>query len=225
MFNWVDILIATWILYSIIIGLKSGLVSTLFDFFGFIVAFIVAKFYAHPIMTWMETNSSAFAKFKGNLFNDIVSSTGGGSPTSNLSNAASGFVFPDNIEGQIMKAFFNGANSKPIQAQSERFTESILNMSTFIMVLVLMLVVIAVLKLVLNQFAKLPLLKEVNHLTGGLIGALKGFVGVSVLFALVVFISPMLSKTGLINAIQGSYLGGFFYNDNVIIYLISWLQK
>lgn len=226
MFNWIDILIATWILYCVVVGLRAGLVSTLFDFFGLIIAVITAKLYYNPISSWLETHVKMYAELRSRIFADLLKTTGSTDATTNgISHATSGFVFPTNLENMFLKTINRANGAQPMEAQSQNFAEFVMGMSTFIMVLVGLLIVLGIVKLILNQFAKLPLIKEVNHLSGGIIGLAKGLISISIIMAVIIFISPMLSKTGLINSIEGSYLGQIFYNNNVIIYLLSWLQR
>ena len=68
-----------------------------------------------------------------------------------------------------------------------------------------------------SLFTDLPIVKQFDK-TGGIIyGLLKAFVIVSVLLAILSFISPMIEQTGIIVAIHKSFIGSLLYDHNILL--------
>ena len=66
----------------------------------------------------------------------------------------------------------------------------------------------------------LPIIKQFDKLGGIIYGLVEAFVVVYALLAVLSFISPVVSGTGILDAIQKSFIGSVMYNNNLLLKLI-----
>ncbi len=91
----------------------------------------------------------------------------------------------------------------------------ILTVITAVVFLVIFAISNAVLSIgvsVVNKIFKLPVLKGINRLLGGITGAVKGAVGVTVLCAVLMVVSQLFAESPLQAAVDGSKITQFIWN-------------
>ena len=108
---------------------------------------------------------------------------------------------------------------------SHRISEWIINGSSFMLIVFGVIAVLSLLTIFLDQVMKLPLLKEANKLGGIAVGVIRGAFSVLVMMTIITFILPFMHGTWLISAIENSQIAIYFYNNNLLLYLIYYLLR
>ena len=87
----------------------------------------------------------------------------------------------------------------------------------FIAIFIIVRIVLALVKIVSKLIDKIPGLKQINKLGGGICGAIEGIIIVYAIFAVISMISPIISNTIILEQIYNSNIGSIMYNNNMIL--------
>ena len=63
----------------------------------------------------------------------------------------------------------------------------------------------------------MPILKQIDHLGGAIVGAVEGIIIVYFIFAIISTMSPIFKNTKVLEQIDDSYVGKMMYNNNIIM--------
>ena len=128
-------------------------------------------------------------------------------------------VIVNYINDQIEKAG-DEAKTAIVDATARDVTVTIINAASWVVLFILSRIILMFIKGLANLITKLPVIKQFDKLGGIIYGLLEGLVIIYILLAIVSFISPMLSETGIIKGIQDSFVASIFYNNNLLLKLI-----
>ena len=73
----------------------------------------------------------------------------------------------------------------------------------------------------LKFLTKLPVIKSVNSILGGVLGGVYGILIIYILLALLAFSAAFGSESALIKSVNESYVGAELYENNFIVDFIS----
>ena len=93
-------------------------------------------------------------------------------------------------------------------------------MGVLIVLFVVSRIILVFIKGLTQLITKLPIIKQFDKLGGILYGLLEAFIIIYVILAILSFVSPMISQTGILQAIENSFLGSIMYNNNLLLKLI-----
>ena len=222
MINWVDVVIAVLLIYNLIRGLTLGFIRLVFGIMGYIVAFFVSKEYYKIATDYMLDNFHFFTEFKENIAIKVKESFAGGeiSPADMSSAVTDGFKLPKLLGIDLEKAL--NVNAAPnFSAVASNISDFIIYGIGFLLVFLLVLFAIKIIGIILNAFAELPIIKEFNRLGGFLFGGVKGILFVFLIMTVVTFLTPVIADTGIMESIQSSKYGIYFYNNNILLRFIN----
>lgn len=229
--NWMDIVVLLIIGVQTFQSFRVGMVRSVISLAGWFVALIAAKIYYKLVATYMVANFKVFSGLEENLYEAF---------TKNL-----------NSKAQLQQATQTGALGGPLQLpkvlgglsknlvdQSQdmvnqmvygdlahRISEMIINGLAFMSIVFVILIALNLVMYLAEVIVHLPLLKEANRLGGLVVGLLRGAVSVLVVMTIITFVLPFMEKTWLIDAVQNSQIAIYFYNNNLLLYLIYYLLR
>lgn len=231
MFNWVDVIIAIILIYNLFKGFTKGFVRSIAGLLGYFVCIVIAKIYYKSVAIYISTEYKWFLDLKTSISNRIISSFSSSSSSGQLASEGSdplvlnSLNLPSNIKGDFLGFFTELRGMKSGVSSAERFADYfssfILNGLAFLLIFLVCLIIIMLAAKILDSFVKLPLFKQVNQLSGILFGGIKGCLIVYLIMTVVVFTSPIMSATALMDGIRTSILGDFFYNYNIFLFIID----
>ncbi len=231
MLNWVDIVISLILIYNIFRGFTKGFVRSVAGLLGYVVSLILARAYYKSTAIYISTEYTWFRNVKLSISNHIKSSfssspnAGYISPDTIDMGMLNNLNLPSNIKGEITNFFteFTSMNTggNAIDRFADYFSGFILNGIAFLLIFFACLFIIKIIALILDSFVKLPILKQVNQLSGIIFGAIKGFIIVYLIMTIVVFSTPIVSNTFVMDSIKASVIGNFFYNYNIFLFIID----
>lgn len=229
--NYMDLFVLLIIGFETFRSFKQGMVRSVVSLAGWVVALIAAKLYYKLVAVYLVTHFKIFENLEQNLYTAF---------TKNLSSQAQLQQASDTgaLGGAIQLPKVLGGISKDLAAKSQdtinqmvygdlshRLAEMIINGLSFMAIVLVILAVLSLFTYVADGIMHLPLLKEANKLGGLVIGLLRGSVAVLVVMTMITFILPFMEKTWLIDSIQNSQIAIYFYNNNILLYLIYYLLR
>lgn len=196
-----DLIVILVIALFTFIGYKQGLVKTAIKILAFFIALVVSLMLYKTIGNVIMKNTQVDEQIQ----NTIVSK-----------------VLPEDYEEklEILPDVLVESGETTVNELSKNVTEKIIYGVVFIVLFVVLKIALKFVTLLTDLITKLPVIKQFDK-TGGIVyGVAKGFIIVTVIFAVISLISPMLDAK-YINAINNSYLSAMLYNHNLLIGLIK----
>lgn len=196
-----DLIVILVIALFTFIGYKQGLVKTAIKILAFFIALIVSLMLYRTIGNVIMKNTQVDEQIQ----NTIVSK-----------------VLPEDYEEklEVLPDALVESGETTVNELAKNVTEKIIYGVVFIVLFVVLKIALKFVTLLTDLITKLPVIKQFDK-TGGIVyGVAKGFIIVTVIFAVISLISPMLDAK-YINAINNSYLSAMLYNHNLLIGLIK----
>ena len=207
----VDIIILAIIILSIILGRHKGLTVCLVNFFSLIIALVVALMAYKPISNHLYETSI------GENLKQVIKQ--------NIPMSEEDFqVSDDSILPEGMKNYINTqtqnvntTKDEAIENVSTELSKEIINIVSFVIVFIVVRLALLVVKIVSKIITKLPILKQIDHLGGAIVGAVEGIIIVYFIFAIISTMSPIFKNTKVLEQVNDSYVGKMMYNNNIIM--------
>lgn len=208
----VDIIIILIVAMATFAGIKKGLISCVIDILAVIIALILAVILCRPITNVIvqETNFDESIKqtISQNIpLNDVDFKV---EENSNLPKPIVDYI-------NEITANVNTSKEDAIEVLSTELTMGIISVIVFIAIFIIVRIVLALVKIVSKLIDKIPGLKQINKLGGGICGAIEGIIIVYAIFAVLSMISPIISNTIILEQIYNSNIGSIMYNNNMIL--------
>ena len=100
---------------------------------------------------------------------------------------------------------------------AKELSSGIISVIVFIAIFFIVRIILALVKIVAKIIDKIPGLKQINKLGGGICGAIEGLIMIYAILAILSMISPIISNTVIIEQIYNSNIGSLMYNNNLIL--------
>jgi len=218
-----DYVIIALIVIFALIGLKSGLLKTVYKIFSYIASFYLAIKLSKPVAGWFKDTGvyngikNAVEKLFGNLnidFSGVTDPSNAGS----IKEALAGAPFPDNLKDIIADAA-----SKSTENVVNLMANIVEGITTFILVLICGIVLFILLRIMfwlaghlVKGIAEIPIIKQVDRVSGFVLGA---FIGVGVVYMLGLLLTYTATFSNLdfvYKNIEEGVIAPFFYNNNIL---------
>lgn len=198
----IDLGILLIILISTFIGYKKGLIKVAFGLLSFVIALIIALLLYKPISNFITNYTPIPEKIETQIENRISSA--------------------DDKETQnFVSNYYRNIKNASTSLIAHNITTSIINISSALIVFILSRILLFFLKFSTDLIAKLPLIKQFNHIGGFLYGLLAGFLVIYLLFTLITIIAPIVNLNNMITLINSSIIGNIMYNNNIIFMFLN----
>lgn len=231
MFNWVDVVIAIILIYNLFRGFTVGFIRSVAGIVGYIISGVLAKMYYKSTAIYIAHEYKWFVDLKISISNHIKSSfylnqnAGSINPETIDPAILNNLNIPSNIKGEVLNFFTEftsmSTGGNAVDRFADYFSSFILNGIAFLLIFFVCLIAIKLLSMLLDTFVKLPVLKQVNQLSGIIFGGIKGCLIVYLIMTIVIFTTPIVSNTTVMESVQLSTLGSFFYNYNIFLFIID----
>lgn len=202
MFFIVDLIIIAIILLFTFLGYKRGLIKLAIKLCTFIIAVIIAVMFYKPIADSIIINTEIDESIQGTIISNILPEGVSENEEIDLSN---------NLPSIIIENSENTVNSI-----ATSISTTLIETVCLLVIFVFVKIVLKFVTFLADLIAKLPILKQFNELGGTIYGILEGLLIVFVVFAVISLIAPLID-TSILEAINGSTLGAFLYNNNILL--------
>ena len=203
------------------IGFFRGFSEFLFQVISLLITIGVVFFAYKPVANVVmdtQLDEKIYSVVYENLANTPIAE--GEEISTENTNMSKGIV--STINGYIAEAKEN-AEQNVLEFVSNKIAIIVVYAITAVALFVIVHLVLFFIRIALDIMGSLPLLREGNQVLGLVIGVIKGILLVYLLLALASGLSPILSRFGIIDAIESSKVSSILYNNNIIIDIIHKL--
>ena len=203
------------------IGFFKGFSEFIFQVISLLITIGVVFFAYKPVANVVmdtQLDEKIYSVVYENLSNTPIAE--GEEINTENTNMSKGIV--NTINGYIAEAKEN-AEQNILEFVSNKIAIIVVYAITAVALFVIVHLVLFFIRIALDIMGSLPLLREGNQVLGLVIGVIKGILLVYLLLALASGLSPILSKFGIIDAIESSKVSSILYNNNIIIDIIHKL--
>lgn len=185
------------------LGAKKGLIKVAFKIISFVLAILISFFLYKPVSNIIINNTSLHQKLEASI-NDRISS-------SDMTQKETNSLFSN---------YYKASKSATISIVARDVATIIINASVVLIVFIVSRIILGLFKFSGDIIAKLPLIKQVNHLGGFLYGLIKGFLIVYAAFAIISLSASLLDLNSFISLINASIISNIMYNNNLIFMIL-----
>ncbi|MCD6322930.1 MAG: CvpA family protein [Clostridiales bacterium] len=206
-----------------LVGLKSGLLKTIYKMVSYVASFYLAIKLSRPVAGWFEGTGvyngikEAVEKLISNLninFSGVTDVTN----AEEIKEAIAQTPFPDNFKELIANALAKASNST--MNMMDNFVESI---TSFILIILCGIILFIILRILfwlaghlIKGISEIPIIKQVDRISGFILGAAIG-IAVVYLLGLLLTYTATWEKLGFVyKNIEEGTIAPFFYNDNIL---------
>lgn len=193
----IDLCILMIIALSTFIGFKKGFIKVAFRLISFILALIIALVLYKPVSNFINNYTPIPNKIESKIESRISSSNK--EETNNL--VANYYKNIRNISTTVI---------------AKNITNSIVNISSILIVFLLSRLLLMFLRISTDLIAKLPLIKQFNHIGGFIYGLLAGFFIIYLFFTIITLLAPIINLNNIIKLINSSIIANIMYNNNIL---------
>ncbi len=213
----IDIVAILIIIIAAFVAYKKGFVKTFFGFISTIIAIVLAFSFYKLVATYLINNTEI-----GDVISNNITSM------FNISGENTIIKVDDNtskiIENlpEAVNQFvdFEEIKQNTVQTIGEKLAVSIINILAWIIIYVIVRLVLWIVIAVLDGIMQLPFLKEINNLSGLVLGALMGLFRIYLILAMIYFVTNIANIEFIIEGINTSTLVSGMYYNNLLISLI-----
>ncbi len=231
--NIIDIVILVIVGASVIIGLYRGFVHTLLSVACCLVSVVVAFSYA-PKLAAMVSGSEGVSSTLA-TYTDAVTRVGdyslASTPVNQLNDGViqqvlDSVALPESIasilRGNLKNQAFDGTGLTTVNDYVSNTVVAVaVNVLCFIAIYALCYMVLSVVVSLIDHVFKLPLLKQMDWLAGGVFGLLRGGLLLYVIFLLIPILSTIIPLDAFNDLLAQSTLAPIFQSDGFFAQVIS----
>lgn len=213
----IDLIIVGIILLCVGLGYKKGLAKCAIKILSFVIALVVVAILYKPVSNLVIQNTEIDENIQNSVINLIgkdVSEEGKVKEDSNL---------PKTMVEHINKEVENAvgeARDNIVKNVAQEISVVTINIAVAIALFILVRIALIFVSALSKIITDLPVIKQVDKLGGIAYGVLKAGIIIFAIFAFISFISPMIEQTGIVVAINKSFIGGMLYNNNLLLKII-----
>lgn len=222
MFNIVDVIGIIIVLICAFIAYKRGFVKTFFGFISTFVAIALAFALCNwgvqiikentEIDEWLESTLTTALKPSADEENSTQKEN---EEENSLENSLKDL--PENIKNFVgLEEYKENAKNTVI----ENSKEIILKILSWIIIYLVVRIALFIVCLICDGIMSIPFLKQINNLTGLILGLILGLFRIYVVLAIISFAVTVLPITSVVDIIKSSMIIGFMYENNLLVSLI-----
>ena len=213
----VDLIILGILGISIFFGYKKGLTKCIIKIFSFLIAVVVSVILFKPVSNFVIKNTQIDDKIKESIINlvgDDIEENGEVKEDTSLPQAMVEYI------NKTIQETASEAKESVVVVVAEGISSTAINIGVAIGLFILIRIALIFVSALSNLITDLPIIKQFDK-TGGIVyGALKAFVIIFVLLALISLVSPMIEQIGITTAINESTIGSILYDNNPLLKIV-----
>ena len=233
----IDVIIIAILAICIGLGFKRGLTGSLLKIVSFILALIIAFVLFKPVSNfiidntnWDETLEQSIRQIfiEETMQENNIQEQNQNTENTQLSNEQiqeneKTQSMPDVMINYINEAVENvGTEAKNaiVESTARNVATTIINIGVLIALFLVSRIVLIFIKGLTQLITKLPVIKQFDKLVGIIYGLLEALVIIYVILTILSLVSPLISNSGIIQAIENSFIGSVMYDNNLLLKLI-----
>ncbi|MBQ4517244.1 MAG: CvpA family protein [Clostridia bacterium] len=210
--NMIDLIAILVIIASVLIGAKRGFVKSVFSFGSLIISLLLALT-LYPVVTDCLEGSFVDKFVHESAYALFDAQTANGSTTAE---AGANSSLPEGLQAIINKTISNAAEATK-EVLAETVASLALKILGVLIVFFLSKILLWIISLIFDLVSKLPIIRTLNKLMGGAIGAFYGVLILYVILALLAFASATQTLQKPIQMVNDSAIVSVMYNQNILL--------
>lgn len=213
----IDLIIVGILALCIFLGYKKGLTKCVIKILSFIIAVVVTAILFKPISNFVIQNTKVDETIREaviNIVKDDVEETGKVKEETNLPKAMVDYI-NKSVENAV-----NEAKNSVIEVVADNIAVIAINVGVAILLFIIIRIALIFISALSKIITDLPIIKQFDKAGGILYGLLEALIIIFVVLALISFISPVIEQTGIIVAINKSFIGSILYNNNILLKIV-----
>lgn len=213
----IDLIIVAILTICIFFGYKNGLTKSIIKILSFVLAVAVAAIFFKPVSDFIIEKTEIDDNIKQaivNLVSKDVEENGEVKENTNLPQSMVNYI-NDSINNTVEETKITVVNNA-----AESIAVTTVNVATAVLLFIITKIILLIITSITDIITDLPVIKQFDKTGGFLYGTIKGLLIIFIIFAVISLISPAIEKTGLIEGINKSFIGGFLYNYNLLLNII-----
>ncbi len=227
--NLIDWIIIGVLGLSVLVGLYRGFISSVASMGSCLVSLGISYWLTPQVAAYFRDNTSVWDQIKSNIsgivnLGDLAGKEVAGLSGEQIAEAASKLPAPLNslLEGNLTEQIYGTAAEKALTVTdyaSRTISDVILNVGCFLLTFVVAVILFHIIINLLNAIFKFPVLKQMNTLTGGIFGLLRGALLCFVALAVLPLFETLVPDVKALA--DSSVLARFFDGGNLIVSIIN----
>ena len=213
----IDLIIVGILAISTFLGYQKGLTKCVIKILSFIIALVVAAVLFKPVSNFVIERTEIDDNIKQaviNLVGKDVEESGKLKEDTNLPKAMVNYI-NETVENAV-----DEAKNNVVAVAAEGIAITTINIVVAILLFIIVRIALMFVSALSTIITDLPIIKQIDKSGGILYGIIKAFIIIFVLLALISLISPMIEQTGIIVAINKSFIGSILYNNNILLNIV-----
>lgn len=222
----IDIILVVVFVLFCFLGYKRGLMLSIFAAGSTIISLVVSIL-IYPAVSAVLEKTPLYDAVNARV-TESLSGVGAGlanSTNSTINEYINSMSLPDVIKENLLEQFSNTSSEYAVvdivKSLSTVVTDLIIDIISIILLFIIVSVIMFFVKRLLVGVAKFPVIKHFDKAGGLVFGFVEAFVLVTVVAAIFSYISTTFDSAAFIESLNNSVLGNYFYNNNVILNIIS----
>ncbi len=214
----IDLIIIGIIGLCIFLGYRRGLTGSILKIVSFILAVILTFIFYKPVASLIIENTDWDENIKqsivGMLNSEVEENGKIEKDSTNLPDVIVNYV------NEALEETVEKTKQEMLEVAATNISITIINAGAAVAVFIIARLLLIVVRIFAKFITDLPLIKQVDKTGGIAYGLIEGLVIIWIIVSILSFISPLMEQTGIIEAINKSFLGGILYNNNLLLKII-----
>lgn len=215
----IDAIILGILVLCIALGYHKGLTGSLLKIVSFVLALVIAFVLFKPVSSFIVDKTNWDENLEQGIRDTILSSEKQEETVLQEENQNMPSVMLDYINKTVENAG-NEAKEAVADATARQVAIMIINSAVWFALFLVARIVLVFVKGLTKIITSLPIIKQFDKLGGIIYGLVEAFIVIYAILAVLSFISPVVSGTGVLDAVQKSFIGSVMYNNNLLLKLI-----
>lgn len=215
----IDAIILGILVLCIALGYRKGLTGSLLKIISFVLAIVIAFILFKPVSNFIIDKTNWDENLEQGIRDTILNNDKQEEVATQEDNPNMPSVMLEYINSAVENAG-NEAKEAVVDATARQVAVMIINAGVWFALFLVARIILIFVKGLANIITSLPIIKQFDKLGGIIYGLVEAFIVIYALLAVLSFISPVVSGTGIIDAVQKSFIGSVMYNNNLLLKLI-----
>lgn len=212
----IDIVIVLFMMICVLIGYKRGLIKVGIRLFALIFAILLSIILYKPIAVLIMNKTQVDENISNTIYSkiqdkDLYNVTEEDKKSNKLLLLGEDYI----------KQAIDEKKSDVARFVSDSLAVTIVEISTFVCLLIIFRILLLILNLLADFIGNLPIIKQFNKTGGIIVGFIEGIVIVYTVFAVLYLIDPFAGNGNISSTIDKTFLGKTIYENNIIVTKIA----
>lgn len=207
----VDLIIIAIMAVCIFLGYKRGLIGVAFKIVSFLIALLVTFVLYIPVSNFVINNTTIDDNIKNAIIEKIADEETVEAKEEN--------GMPDMVNDYINQ-YTTEVKNVGMEVVAQNISVILVKLAVGLVLFLVVRIALIFVKAIISLVEKIPVIKQFNKAGGTIYGILEGLLIIYIALTIISVISPMIDNTGVLAAINNSYIGSFMYNNNVLLEII-----